>query len=441
MAEAQQQAALGGTVARRVPNGRRAVEKATAAQITASVEEALTSAREAGLTYVTDERPGIRRQRAGKGFRYIDAAGRTVRDAEVLARIRKLAIPPAWTEVWICPTASGHLQATGHDARGRKQYRYHERWRAVRDENKFGRLVDFAHALPTIRRKVAADLRLTGLPREKVLAAVVRLLETTFIRVGNERYARENGSFGLTTMRTRHVRIRGERIAFDFRGKSGVKHHIELEDARLARVIQRCLDLPGYELFQYVDEEGEARSIGSADVNEYLKGLTGHDYTAKDFRTWAGTVLAVLALKACECPRSETHARRLLKAAIADVAQQLGNTIAVCRKCYIHPRVLDVFMEGVGKAEASAYLTDVALLSATRRRAIEEAVVRLLTARRKRTPRSADARVGNGARHARSAPAASLRAARDATTPRGRIGVGRTARVSTAQPSVPAAAD
>lgn len=437
MAEAQPRSVAGSTIAarRRARDTRPAAT--TAGELKASVEEALTSAREAGLSYVSDERPGMRRQRAGKGFRYIDTDGRTVRDPAVLARIRKLAIPPAWTEVWICPSVNGHLQATGHDARGRKQYRYHERWRAVRDENKFGRLVDFARALTTIRRKVAADLRLPGLPREKVLAAVVRLLETTFIRIGNERYARENGSFGLTTMRNRHVRIRGERIAFDFRGKSGIKHHIELEDGRLARVIQRCLDLPGYELFQYVDAEGEPRSIGSSDVNEYLRSITGEDYTAKDFRTWAGTVLAVLALKACECPRSETHARRILKAAIAEVAQQLGNTVAVCRKCYIHPRVLDVFMEGVGRAEASAYLTDVALLSATRRRAVEDAVVRLLTAGKRRAPRLTGATVAASRPESARPPTAAANRVRT----RRRMRVGCRARAADAHPGAPAGAD
>jgi len=270
-----------------------------------------------------------------------------------------------------------------------------------------------------------------------VLAAVVRLLETTFIRIGNERYARENGSFGLTTMRNRHVRIRGERIAFDFRGKSGIKHHIELEDGRLAPVIQRCLDLPGYELFQYVDAEGEPRSIGSYDVNEYLRRITGEDYTAKDFRTWAGTVLAVLALKACECPRSETHARRILKAAIAEVAQRLGNTVAVCRKCYIHPRVLDVFMEGVGRAEASAYLTDVALLSATRRRAVEDAVVRLLTAGKRRAPRRTGATVPASPREYARPPTAAASRVRT----RRRMRVGCRTRAADAHPGAPAGAD
>lgn len=355
-----------------------------APEIAASIEVAVAAARDAGLSYVNDARPGIRRRRAGKAFRYLGADGNALRDPVAITRIRALAIPPAWTDVWICNSANGHLQATGRDARGRKQYRYHAKWRSVRDENKFGRLVDFARALRVIRRKVAADLRLPGLPREKVLAAVVRLLENTFIRIGNERYARENGSFGLTTLRNRHVRVCGERIAFDFRGKSGRQHHIELDDARLARVIRRCRDLPGYELFQYVDGEGEPHSIGSSDANEYLRALTGEDYTAKDFRTWAGTVLAVRSLKASEAPRSQTHARKLLNAAISDVAKQLGNTVAVCRKCYIHPRVVDLFMESAGQVAPSAYLADDALLVATRRKAVEEAVIRLLTGRVRR---------------------------------------------------------
>ena len=352
--------------------------------VAASVEAAVATARDAGLSHVNDERPGVHRRRSGKAFRYVSSDGQPVRDPAVIVRIRALAIPPAWTDVWICSSANGHLQATGRDARGRKQYRYHATWRSVRDQNKFGRLVDFARALRVIRRKVAADLRLPGLPREKVLAAVARLLENTFIRIGNERYARQNGSFGLTTLRNRHVRVNGERIAFDFRGKSGRQHHIEFDDARLARVIRRCRDLPGYELFQYVDEAGERHSIGSSDVNDYLRALSGEDYTAKDFRTWAGTVLAVLALQAADAPRSQAHARKLLNAAISDVARQLGNTVAVCRKCYIHPRVIELFMQGVGQAAPLARLADDAPLVATRRKAVEDAVIGLLTGRARR---------------------------------------------------------
>ena len=360
--------------------------RATSANETTAVEEAAASAREAGLSYVTDARPGIRRERERDGFRYRDTHGKLIDDEQVLERVRKLAIPPAWEDVWICPSANGHLQATGWDARGRKQYRYHARWRTVRDENKFGRLVDFAHALPSIRKRVAADMRLPGLPREKVLAAVVRLLETTFIRVGNERYAKENGSFGLTTMRNRHVRVRGEHIEFEFRGKSGVQHRISLQDKELAGIIRRCKDLPGYELFEYVGDDGEVRSIESSDVNEYLKSITGQDYTAKDFRTWAGTVLAVLALCRAECPRSESHAKSVLKTAIGDVAKQLGNTVAVCRKCYIHPRVLDTFMEAIADQKIPQRLTNVAKLSPTRKLAVERAVVRVLTAKPRKAP-------------------------------------------------------
>jgi len=264
----------------------------------------------------------------------------------VLARIRSLAIPPAWEDVWICPSANGHLQATGWDARGRKQYRYHPRWRSVRDENKFGRLVDFAHALPAIRRRVAADLRLPGLPREKVLAAVVRLLETTFIRVGNERYAKENGSFGLTTMRNRHVEVKGSKLRFRFRGKSGQEHDIDTEDRRVARIIRKLQDLPGQDVFQYLDDEGERRQVTSEDVNQYLREITGEDFTAKDFRTWAGTVMAAIALQAQEAFENESQAKKNVKAAVSAVAKMLGNTPAVCRKCYVHPAVLETYLDG-----------------------------------------------------------------------------------------------
>ncbi len=370
--------------------------KDRAAEVPA-VAESISSAREAGLAYVTDARPGIRRRRGGAGFRYLDAEGRPVSDPGILARIRSLAIPPAWADVWICPSPHGHLQATGRDARGRKQYRYHPRWRSVRDENKFDRVVDFARALPAIRRKVATDLRLPDLPREKVLAAVVRLLETTFIRIGNQRYAKENGSYGLTTLRNRHVKVQGERIALDFRGKSGRQHHIELEDARLARVIRRCRDLPGYELFRYVDGSGEPRSIGSADVNAYLKAISGEDYTAKDFRTWAGTVLATLALRACEPPRSQAHARRMVNNAITAVAHHLGNTVTVCRKCYIHPRVVETYMEGLGGTGASRLLEDAGLVPSAGRRRVENAVIRLLTGRMRRAHAAIDRRAKTGA--------------------------------------------
>jgi DNA topoisomerase I len=300
------------------------------------------AAKAAGLRYVSDAEPGISRQRTRAAFRYLSPAGKGVRDPETLARIRRLAIPPAWEGVWICPRDDGHLQATGRDARGRKQYRYHPRWREVRDETKYGRMLAFAKALPRIRRRVSQDLALPGLPRDKVLAAVVRLLETTRIRVGNEEYMRANDSFGLTTLRTRQVRVNGSTMSFNFRGKSGVQHSVALSDPKLAAIVRRMRDLPGYELFQYVDEAGETRAVDSADVNEYLKSIAGEDFTSKDFRTWAGTVLAAQALHALEPPAG----KQKLTQAIEAVARQLGNTKAVCRKCYIHPAVIDSYLDG-----------------------------------------------------------------------------------------------
>jgi len=263
----------------------------------------------------------------------------------VLARIRALAIPPAWREVWICPSAAGHLQATGRDAKGRKQYRYHARWREIRDETKYGRMAAFARALPRIRARVRRDLARPGLPREKALATVVRLLETTFIRVGNDEYARQNASYGLTTLRARQVRVRGARLRFCFRGKSGVEHRIELADRRLAAIVRRMQDLPGEELFGYVDDAGATRSIESDDVNRYLKECAGEEFTSKDFRTWAGTLLAARALRGREAA-SAMQARRELAQAVAEVARRLGNTPAVCRKCYIHPAVPEAFATG-----------------------------------------------------------------------------------------------
>jgi DNA topoisomerase-1 len=295
---------------------------------------------------VTDALPGIRRLRAGKGFRYLGPDGRPVRDAETLRRIRALAIPPAWARVWICPLAHGHLQATGYDDRGRKQYRYHPRWRAVRDAAKYGKLLAFGVALPAIRARTEEHLALAGLPRAKVLATVVRLLDTTFMRVGNEEYARANHSFGLTTLRNRHVQVSGARVHFAFRGKSGVRHEIDVRDPRLARVVKRCQELPGQELFQYLDEEGELRAVDSADVNEYLQQLTGEEFTAKDFRTWAGTVLAARALGESTPATSRTRARRNVVRALETVARRLGNTRTVCRNSYVHPAVIDAYLEG-----------------------------------------------------------------------------------------------
>jgi DNA topoisomerase-1 len=299
----------------------------------------------AGLHYVQCDAPGIRRVKHGTGFAYVAPGGARVRDPDVLERIRRLAIPPAWIDVWICTSARGHLQATGRDARGRKQYRYHASFRALREQDKYARLASFARALPRIRRKVRADLRLEGLPRAKVIAAVVRLLETTFIRVGNEEYARDNGSYGLTTMRNRHVRVNGARIQFQFRGKSGKSHAIELDDARVARIVRRCRDLPGQELFQY-EEAGTRNSVGSADINAYLQEVTGSDYSAKDFRTWGGTLLAGLALGRRPPPRSRTEAKREVNGVIREVAAELGNTPAICRKSYVDPRILAAYEAG-----------------------------------------------------------------------------------------------
>lgn len=308
--------------------------------------EPAVSARSAGLAYTTDARPGIRRVASGRGFRYLDSAGRSIRDGATLARIKSLVIPPAWTGVWICPDERGHLQATGRDGRGRKQYRYHPRWREVRDETKYHRMIGFAQALPAIRRRTSADLRRQGLTREKVLAAVVQLLEKTLIRVGNGEYAKQNRSFGLTTLRDGHVDVKGERVRFSFRGKSGVEHEVDLEDRRLARIVKACRDIPGYDLFQYYDEDGERQAIGSADVNAYLQEVSGLDFTSKDFRTWAGTVLAAQLLRDFEAVDSDAQRRKNIVRAVETVAKRLGNTKAVCRKCYIHPAVFDAYLDG-----------------------------------------------------------------------------------------------
>ena len=312
----------------------------------AAPDAGVAAAREASLRYVSDAKPGLRRVAAKAGFRYLNAEGKAIRDRETLARIRALAIPPAYRDVWICPFADGHLQAIGRDDRGRKQYRYHARWREVRDGAKYGRMVEFARALPKLRRRLARDLRLKGLPREKVLAAVVTLLEHTLIRVGNEEYAKQNGSFGLTTLRDRHVDISGVTMHFHFKGKSGVKADIELQDKRLAKVLRQCQDLPGQDLFQFVDDGGVQHTIGSADVNDYLRDATGQDFTAKDFRTWNGTVQAAAALGAMLVFQSMAEAKRNVVGAIAEVAKRLNNTSAVCRKCYIHPSVIEAYLSG-----------------------------------------------------------------------------------------------
>jgi DNA topoisomerase-1 len=304
------------------------------------------SAKAAGLRYVSDGQPGIHRRRRGTGFEYLDADGKPVRDREVLKRIRSLVIPPAWQDVWICTNPKGHLQVTGRDARGRKQSRYHPRWREVRDETKYERMTIFGAALPGIREQVEQDLALAGMPRQKILAAIVRLMESTLIRVGNEEYARENHSYGLTTMRNKHVQVEGSSVTFKFQGKSGVRHTVDISDRRLARIVQRCQDIPGYELFQYIDKDGTHHSLDSADVNDYLREMTGQDFTAKDFRTWAGTVLACTMLQEFEAFESQTQAKRNVVQAIKDVAARLGNTPSVCRKCYVHPAVLDTYFSG-----------------------------------------------------------------------------------------------
>jgi DNA topoisomerase-1 len=349
----------------------------------AAMPDPVESAKAAGLRYVSDRMPGIGRRRSGKGFRYLDADGKAVRDHEVLHRIRSLVIPPAWTEVWICPLAHGHIQAVGLDARGRKQYRYHPRWREVRDETKYHRMIAFGQSLPVIRARVDQELRRPGLPREKVLATIVRLLETTLIRVGNEEYAKENGSYGLTTMRNRHVDVTGSTICFEFRGKSGVKHAVRVNDRRLARIIERCQDLPGQELFQYAGEDGELKPIDSADVNEFLKEVSGQDFTAKDFRTWAGTVLAARALQEFAAIDADAPRKQNVVRAIESVAERLGNTKAVCRKCYVHPAVIDSYLDGT-LAETLAQKAEQELAESLSELEPEEAAVLVLLERRLR---------------------------------------------------------
>ena len=304
------------------------------------------SAKDASLHYVSDAKPGMVRKRCGKRFRYIDSDRAPIKDPAVLARIKSLAIPPAWKDVWICPNPRGHLQAVGRDAKGRKQSRYHPRWREVRDATKYERMLLFGTALPAIRERVAHDLALPGMPREKVLATIVGLMEKTLIRVGNVEYAQENHSYGLTTMRGRHVHVDGSTVTFKFQGKSGVHHTVDIHDRRIARIVQRCQDIPGYELFQYIDGEGNHHTVDSADVNDYLREISHEDFTAKDFRTWAGTLLASMALKECETCDSVAQAKKNIVQAVKAVADQLRNTPAVCRKCYVHPAVLESYLDG-----------------------------------------------------------------------------------------------
>ena len=402
----------------------RSLLPSSASPVSPVADEALAAARAAGLRHVHDRHPGLRRRRTGKklrqGKRWVeqfaieDAQGRAVHEAGTLERVRKLAIPPAWEDVWICPQAEGHLQATGRDARGRKQYRYHARWRQERDSNKYSRMVGFARALPAMRRQIAADLRLPGLSRRKVLATVVRLLETTFIRVGNEEYARSNQSYGLTTMKDRHVKIRATGVRFHFRGKSGVFHEISIHDPSSARIVRRCRDLPGQELFQYLDADGRPAAIDSSDVNQYIHELAGEEFTAKDFRTWAGTVLAALALGEIATAAATTAAavtvaadargarsrrsrpsNRDVARAVERVARRLGNTPSVCRKCYIHPAVVASFLDGTLKLPAAPAATggprakststpgvDTPIRAATSGLRVEEAAVLALLKRR-----------------------------------------------------------
>lgn len=311
---------------------------------TGSIVDPQDAATSAGLVYVSDSEPGIRRRRAGKGFSYRGPDGKAVKDKGVLARIRSLAIPPAYTDVWICADPDGHIQATGRDARGRKQYRYHPRFREIRDSTKYERMLDFAAALPALRARVDEDMGRRGMPREKVLATVVHLLETTMIRVGNADYAKQNKSHGLTTLNDRHVKIDGAQVRFRFKGKSGKEWDLGIRDRRVARIVKASQDLPGQQLFQYLDDESERRTVTSGDVNAYLREISGTDITAKDFRTWTGTVLAALALAEYDKADSQAAAKRNVREAIEQVSARLGNTPTICRKCYVHPQVIDSYL-------------------------------------------------------------------------------------------------
>jgi len=348
--------------------------------MTLEIEDAQASAEDAALRYVTDTVPGVRRRGAGKGFGYIGTDGERITDADRIAWFKSLAIPPAWTDVWISPVRRGHIQATGRDARGRKQYRYHPGWREVRDAAKYGRLIEFARSLPKMRRRTDRDMRRRGLPREKVLALVVRLLEETLIRVGNEEYARENRSFGLSTMRDRHVKGSGSDLRLTFTGKSGKEHSVPVRDRRLARLVKACQELPGYELFQYVDEDGQRQKVDSADVNAYLREVTGSEFTAKDFRTWAGTVAASMALEEFQEVDDEAGRKRAIVTAIETVAKQLGNTPTVCRAAYVHPEVIDSYLDGT-MVEALSARAKGAGRGAHALRPEEAAVLGLLQAR------------------------------------------------------------
>lgn len=316
-------------------------------------DQHVAAARAAGLLYVTDAERGITRRRVGNGFAYYEPDGTRISGARRRKALASLAIPPAWTDVWICPNPDGHIQATARDAKGRKQYRYHPRFRALRDESKFGRMLAFSEALPRLREMLEADIALPGLPRRKLLATMVRLLDKTLIRIGNEEYLKSNKSVGLTTMRQRHVEVAGHRIAFAFRGKSGVRHEIEVTDQRLAQIVKTLQDLPGQELFQYRNEDGDLATLDSGDVNEYLRELTGQEVTAKDFRTWSGTMHAARALRAMGAPTSEAEAKHNVNLALDQVAKRLGNTRAVARKYYVHPAIVEAYHRGVAAPEST----------------------------------------------------------------------------------------
>ena len=351
----------------------------------ASIVDPRDAAEGAGLVYVSDEEPGIRRKKAGTGFAYLHPNGGKVQDDATMERIRKLAVPPAWTDVWICAKANGHIQATGRDARGRKQYRYHPAFREIRESTKFDHMMAFAQRLPAIRAKLAEHMALKGLPREKVLATVVHLLETTLIRVGNDDYARQNKSYGLTTLQDRHVKANGSELRFHFKGKGGKEWRLQVKDRRIARIVRACQDLPGQELFQYLDENGERRDVTSSDINAYLKEITGGEITAKDFRTWHGTVMAALALQEFQSVDSKAAAKKTIKAAIERVASRLGNTPTICRKCYIHPEVFTAHTEGALTLQVKEELEGELRDDLARLTPEEAAVLALLDARLKRT--------------------------------------------------------
>jgi DNA topoisomerase-1 len=335
----------------------------------------------AGLTYVNDDMPGITRQRSGKGFSYKGPDGRTITDKAERKRLASLAIPPAYVDVWICPDPRGHIQATGRDAKGRKQYRYHPEFRELRDSSKYDRMLDFARGLPQLRAQVDADMSRRGLPVEKVLATIVFLLENTMIRVGNTRYARENKSHGLTTLRMRHVTLDGNQVRFKFKGKSGKEWNLGLRDRRVARIIRAVQEIPGQHLFQYVDDDGARRQVTSTEVNDYLRQITGRQVTAKDFRTWTGTVLAALALAEYEKADSEAAAKRNVRDAIESVAARLGNTPTICRQCYVHPQIIDAYLADELRLELAGTIDDT--LTQTDLRPEETQVLRFLKKRLK----------------------------------------------------------